>query len=162
MNLSNLQKIKTKGAKRIGRGPGSGKGKTATRGTKGQKAREKISIFHPHFEGGQRPIFKRLPYRKGKDNPKISKKPLIVNLGALNSLPKDQSVTIETLVKFGIVRKDDAQKFGVKILGDGDLKIPLIVNLPISKSATKKLEKAGGKVISEKKSEIIDKNENHN
>ena len=152
MNLSNLQKIKTKGAKRIGRGPGSGKGKTATRGTKGQKARENISIFHPHFEGGQRPIFKRLPYKRGKDNPKISKKPLIVNLEALNSLPKSQSVTIETLIKFGIVKKEDAQKFGVKILGDGDLKIPLMINLPTSKSATRKIEKVGGKVILEQNS----------
>ena len=150
MNLNNLPKIKTKSAKRVGRGQGSGKGKTAGRGTKGQKARGKISITHPHFEGGQRPIFKRLPYKRGKDNPKISKKPLVINLAALNILPNGQTVNLETLVKFGIVQKDDAQNFGVKILGDGDLKIPLIISLPISKSAGKKIEKAGGKVILEK------------
>lgn len=149
MNLNNLPTIKTKSAKRVGRGQGSGKGKTAGRGTKGQKARGKISITHPHFEGGQRSIFKRLPYKRGKDNPRISTKPLVINLAALNLLPKNQTVTIETLAKFGIVKKDDAQNLGVKILGAGDLKIPLIISLPISKSAGKKIEKAGGKVVSE-------------
>lgn len=140
-------KIVKKGKKRVGRGPGSGRGKTSTRGMKGQNARGKLPITHPHYEGGQRPLFKRLPYRRGKGNAKISKKPLVVNLKALSKLPENTTVTIEELTKHGIVAKVDAQVFGVKILGDGDIATALIINLPISKSAAAKIEKAGGKVI---------------
>lgn len=146
MKLSQLPKATKKSAKRVGRGIGSGRGKTAGRGTKGQKARGKLSITHPHFEGGQRSLFKRLPLRRGKGNPKISKKPIVVNLKALNILPKNSQVDIDLLVKSQIVGKDDAEKYGVKILGDGQLNIPLIINLPTSKSAAQKIQKAGGKV----------------
>lgn len=143
--------MKKRKSKRVGRGAGSGKGKTAGRGTKGQNARGKLSITHPHFEGGQRPLFKRLPYRKGKGNPRISKKPLIVNLEALSILPKNISlVDVETLIKFGIVDKNDAKLYGVKILGDGQLKAALTIKLKTSKSVASKIIKAGGKVISEK------------
>lgn len=147
MKLNTLPKIKTKSKKKVGRGPGSGRGKTAGRGTKGQNVRSPLSITHPHYEGGQRPLFKRLPYRRGKGNPKISKKPIIVNLKALNTLPKNTDVTIESLIKFGIVGRDDANTWGVKILGEGELVNPLIIRLPISKSASQKVEKVGGKVI---------------
>lgn len=140
-------KIVEKGKKRIGRGAGSGRGKTSTRGTKGQNARGKLPVTHPHFEGGQRPLFKRLPYRRGKGNAKISKKPLVVNLKALTKLPKNTTVTIDELTKYGIVNKQDAATFGVKILGDGDIATALVINLPISKSAAAKIEKSGGKVI---------------
>lgn len=149
MRLGTLPKITTKSAKRIGRGHGSGKGKTSGRGTKGQKARGKLPITHPHFEGGSRPLIKRLPIRRGKGNPKISKKPLVVNIEALNILPKSVSqISLETLIKFGIVDEGDAKIYGVKLLGDGHLDRPFIVNLPISKSAASKIEKSGGKVIS--------------
>jgi len=147
MKLNSFPKIKSRRSKRVGRGQGSGKGKTTGRGTKGQNARKKLPITHSHFEGGQRPLIKRLPYRRGKGNPKISKKPLIVNLNALNLLPKGQEVNLEALIKYGIVNSVDAKLYGVKILGDGDLKNPISVNLPISKSAAKKIEKFGGKVI---------------
>lgn len=146
MKLESLPKITQKRKKRIGRGQGSGKGKTGGRGTKGQNARGKLSITHSHFEGGQRPLFKRLPYKKGKGNSKISKKPLIVNLETLSILPKNTIVNLETLIKFSIVDKDDAKTYGVKILGEGKIAIPLIVKLPISKSAAQKIQKAGGKV----------------
>jgi len=146
MKLENLSKIAGENTKRIGRGPGSGKGKTAGRGTKGQKARGGLSIGHSHYEGGQRPLFKRLPYRRGKGNPKIEKKPIVVNLEALNLLPAGEKVNLETLVKFKIVEKKDAQIFGVKILGDGRLSKALTINLPISKSAAQKVQKAGGKI----------------
>src|SRR3990167_5085133 len=119
MKLSNIPRVKTKSAKRLGRGLGSGKGKTAGRGTKGQKARSKVAITHPHFEGGQRPLFKRLPYHRGKGNSKISKKPLVVKLEALNILPKSEVVNLESLIKYKIVDSDDANRFGVKILGAG-------------------------------------------
>ena len=62
-------------------------------------------------------------------------------------MPKNTAVTTESLVKFGIVNKDDAIIFGIKILGDGDIKIPLVIDLPISKSAAQKIQKAGGKVV---------------
>ena len=155
MKLENLKSLKTKKAKRVGRGPGSGKGKTAGRGTKGQNARNKLSITHPHFEGGQRPLIKRLPYKRGKGNKSVSKKPIAINLKTLNLLPKNSQVNLETLVKAGIVRKNDAASYGVQILGDGDLKIALNVTLPISKSAAKKIEKAGGKVLSQTKNKEV-------
>lgn len=146
MKLSQLPKANKKSAKRVGRGIGSGRGKTAGRGTKGQKARGKLPITHPHFEGGQRPLFKRLPLRRGKGNPKISQKPIVVNLKTLNILPKNSQVDLDLLVKSQIVTGDDAKTYGVKILGDGQLDIPLTIKLPTSKSAAKKIEKAGGKV----------------
>jgi large subunit ribosomal protein L15 len=146
MKLESLPKITQKTEKRIGRGQGSGKGKTGGRGTKGQNARSKLSITHSHFEGGQRPLFKRLPYKKGKGNSKISKKPLIVNLETLSILPKNTIVNLETLIKFSIVDKDDAKTYGVKILGEGKIAIPLTIKLPISKSAAQKIQKVGGKV----------------
>lgn len=150
MKLDKLPKLTTKKSKRIGRGPGTGKGKTSGRGTKGQNARSKLSVTHSHFEGGQRPIIKRLPYRRGKGNYKSASKPLIINLKVLNLLEKNQVVNIESLAKAGIVDKEDALLFGVKILGEGDLKSPLSVELPISKSAAQKVIKAGGKVTNTK------------
>ena len=147
MKLNRLPKITGKRNKRIARGAGSGKGKTGGRGTKGQKARGKLSISHPHFEGGQRSLIKRLPYKRGKDNPKISKKPLVINLEALNILPKGQIVSLESLVKFGIVKGDDAKHYGVKILGGGNLQNSLVIQLPISKKAAEKIIQKGGKVV---------------
>ena len=141
MKLENLQKIKNKTQKRIGRGPGSGRGKTSGRGTKGQKARGRITAVHPHFEGGQRPLFKRLPYRRGKGNRKISKKPLVVNLEALNILPANTQVDLETLIKYKIVNSNDAKIYGVKILGKGNLTKQLKITLPLSKSAAQKIAK---------------------
>lgn len=146
MKLNELTKIKTKGAKRIGRGPGSGKGKTSGKGTKGQNARGKLSLGHSHFEGGQRPLFKRLPYRRGKGNKSLSKKPLVVNLETLNKLPKGSIVDLDILIKHKLIKGSDARMFGVKILGNGDLQNSLTISLPISKSAAKKVEKAGGKI----------------
>lgn len=146
MKLNELTKIKTKGAKRVGRGPGSGRGKTAGRGQKGQNARGKIPITHSHYEGGQRPLFKRLPYKRGKGNRSLSKKPIAVSLEVLNILPKNSEVNLDLLIKNRIVDKNDAQKFGVKILGNGNLQNSLTIALPISKSAAQKVEKAGGKV----------------
>ncbi len=146
MKLDNLPKIKSKNAKRIGRGQGSGKGKTAGRGTKGQKARSKVSIFHPHYEGGQRPLFKRLPYRRGKGNAKMSTKPLVVALSAVNLIPKGETVNLNSLIKYKIVDKNDAEKYGIKILGDGDLKSPYNFEVKTSKRAAAKIEKVGGKI----------------
>ena len=150
MNLKNLPKMKAKSAKRIGRGPGSGKGKTSGRGQKGQNARGKLPITHSHFEGGQRPLIKRLPYRKGKGNRKVSKKPIVVNLKAINILPKGEIVTVDSLIKHKIVEKNDAKTYGVKILGEGTLSAAYKFNIRTSKSAAEKIKKAGGEIQTSK------------
>lgn len=153
MKLNSQPKLKTKSARRIGRGAGSGRGKTAGRGTKGQKARGKLSITHAHYEGGQRPLFKRLPYRRGKGNPKISRKPLVVNLKAINIIPKSENISLATLIKYNVVDAGDAKTYGVKILGDGKLEHAYsFVDLKTSKSAAEKIQKSGGKILNDQKS----------
>lgn len=143
MKLNNLEKTTTRKKKRIGMGHGSGKVKTAGRGTKGQKARGKIPLS---FEGGALPLIKRLPLRRGKGKNKVfRKKPIIVNVKFLNILKKDSVVDLELLIKEKIVDLKEAREYGVKILGDGDIKVPLTIKLPISKNAAEKIKKAGGK-----------------
>jgi len=145
MELSHLVKITKRSKKRVGRGYGSGKGKTAGRGTKGQKAHERVKT---NFEGGQIPLPKRLPLLRGKGrNVSFKTSSIIVNIKLLNYLPKDSVVDKDALVNSGLVDKDKADKFGIKILGDGELKNPNTVKLPSSRRAIKKIEKAGGKVI---------------
>ncbi|MBN9502753.1 MAG: 50S ribosomal protein L15 [Armatimonadetes bacterium 55-13] len=128
--------------RRVGRGIGSGMGKTATRGTKGQKARRQI---HPNFEGGQSPIFRRLPVKKGFRN--INHKEFaIVNLDDLEKLfNAGDEVTPESLEKTGIVTLN---KDGVKILAFGTLTKKLTVKAhKFSKSATEAITKNGGEAI---------------
>lgn len=146
MKESKLPKVKSKSAKRVGRGAGSGHGKTSGRGQKGQNARSKLSITHSHFEGGQRPLIKRLPYRRGKGNSPMSKKPYPINVGELSVFKSGAVVDIESLIKVDLVTKSRAYKTGVKILGVGEIKIPLTIKVQFSKSAKEKIEKAKGKV----------------
>ncbi len=132
----------TKRKRRIARGIGSGMGKTATRGTKGQKARRQI---HPNFEGGQTPIQRRLPVKKGFRN--INHKEFaIVNLDDLEKLfEKGDEVNPKTLIKTGII---SGIKDGVKILGFGTVSKKLKVSAhKFSKAAQDAIEKAGGEVI---------------
>lgn len=144
MDLSTLPKITVSKKKRLGRGYGSGKAKTAGRGTKGQRSKEKIKFG---FEGGQLPLIKRLPMRRGKDRFKsLKNKPLVINIKYLNLLPEKTTVSLEALIKYKLVKEDEARKFGVKILGDGELKNPLIIKLPCSHRAEEKIKKAGGTV----------------
>lgn len=144
MQLADAQQTKiARQSKRVGRGTSSGKGKTSSRGQKGQKARGKVRLG---FEGGQTPLFKRLPFRRGKGNAKISKKPIVVNLKVLNLLPANTKVTLDALIKAGIVEADSARVYGVKILGDGELTNPYTIALPISNKAKVKVEQAGGTV----------------
>lgn len=144
MALNNLTKTTSKSKKRLGQGHGSGRVKTAGRGTKGQKARNTVPSY---FEGGALPLTKRLPYLRGKGRNKSFRiVPIVVNLKYLESLSKNQVVDLEVLIKNRIVKEKDAREFGVKILGDGELKQPLTIKLPISKSAALKVEKAGGKI----------------
>lgn len=138
--------IKSRG-KRIGRGYGSGKGgHTVGRGQKGQKTRNKIGIL---FEGikMKKSLLKKIPLLRGKEKNKGRVKPLIIQLGKLNSLPANSTINLDLVVKEGWVEKEKALKFGVKILGDDKIEKKLTVSLPISKSAASIIEKAGGKVI---------------
>ncbi len=144
MRLSSLTKITKTKQKRLGQGHGSGRGKTAGRGTKGQKAKGKIPLS---FEGGALTLIKRLPFMRGKGKNKPFKKgPIIVNVKVLNLLKKGSIVDIKSLIENKIVDSEYAKKNGVKILGDGDLSVSLIVKLPVSKGAAKKILKVGGRV----------------
>jgi len=142
-----LPKVVQRRSKRVGRGYGSGKGgHTSGRGQKGQKSRGHIGIM---FEGLKikKSLLKKLPLMRGKDKFKAHPKPIIVKLSFLNLLPAKANVDIELLVKEGIVNGEDAKEVGVKILGGGELKKALNIKVPISRSAAKVVEKAGGKIV---------------
>lgn len=125
---------------RKGRGPGSGLGKTAGRGHKGQKARSGGGV-RPGFEGGQKPLIQRVP-KRGFFN-KWGKEIVEINVAALNNLDNGSVVTAETLKEAGIIK---SIKDGVKILGKGDLNKSLTVQVQgFSKSAAEKIAAAGGK-----------------
>ena len=129
--------------KRIGRGPGSGHGKTATRGHKGQKARAGGGKG-AGFEGGQMPLYRRLPKRGFR--PHGGKTVYeIVNLKSLETLPAGSVVDPESLVRIGLVRKSGSAR--VKILGQGDVTSALTVKAhAVSESAKAKIEARGGRV----------------
>ena len=146
MQIHTLPQTTKKGLRRLGRGHGSGRGKTSGRGTKGRKAHGDVPAT---FEGGALPLIKRLPMLRGKGkNPSQKKIAFPVNVGDLASLAPNSKVTIQLLLKKGIIGKE-AMKRGVKILGKGDLIIPLIIKLPVSKSAQTKIEQAKGSVVAE-------------
>ena len=143
MDLSNLKPAigSTKSRKRIGRGQGSGTGKTSGKGHKGQKARSGGSV-KPGFEGGQMPLQRRLPKRGF--TPLTRKEYALVNLRDLAQFEPESVVDVEALSKSGLVGQ---LKDGVKILGDGELGHALTVKAhKFSKSAVAKIEAAGGKV----------------
>jgi len=130
-----------KARKRVGRGPGSGVGKTAGRGTKGQNARSGGGV-RPGFEGGQTPIYRRLP-KRGFTNI-YRKEYAIVNIDALNVFDDGTVVTPEMLLEKRIARKLES---GLKILGQGKLDKKLTVKAhKFSQSAVNAIEKAGGSV----------------
>jgi large subunit ribosomal protein L15 len=131
----------TRGKKRLGRGVGSGLGKTAGRGQKGQYARSRG--FKPHFEGGQTPLQRRLP-KRGFTNPF----PTItaeVNVGDLESFAAGAKIDADALEQKGLVK---GRYDRIKVLGDGEITKAVTVSAhAFSKSAAKKIEKAGGKVL---------------
>lgn len=145
MNINSLPKITVKPSRRVGRGHGSGRGKTAGRGTKGLKAHGKVKL---HFEGGALPLTKRLPLHRGKGkNKSLQPKPIILNVSDLNVLPANTKVNLDTLIKHGILNPKKISVPFVKILGRGNLSVPLEVQVPVSGSARKKIEKAKGTVV---------------
>jgi large subunit ribosomal protein L15 len=130
-----------KNRKRVGRGIGSGHGRTSGRGHKGQKARSGGTIV-PGFEGGQMPLQRRLP-KRGFTNI-FRREVTVVNLRDLNRFDGSAVVDLEALKNAGLVRKAEG---GVKVLGKGDLAHPLTVKVDrVSKAAKEKIESAGGKV----------------
>ncbi len=143
LNLSNLSPHpgSRKQRKRIGRGPGSGHGKTASRGHKGYKARSGSSI-KPGFEGGQMPLQRRLP-KRGFTNI-FRKEYAIVNLQDLSGFEAGSKIDKAALVEAGLVKKSAEL---VKILGNGEISNALTVAVnKVSKSAQQKIEAAGGKI----------------
>ncbi len=143
MKLNELSPAKgsRKAPKRLGRGVGSGTGKTAGRGTKGYNSRSGGGV-RPGYEGGQMPLQRRLP-KRGFYN-KFRKKIAVVNIRDLSKFDKGSLVDIATLVEAGLVK---GKKNGVKLLGHGEIRHPIDVKVNhISKSAREKIEAAGGKV----------------
>jgi large subunit ribosomal protein L15 len=143
MDLSTLKPAPgaTKKRKRVGRGPGSGHGKTSTRGHKGQKARAGGSM-QPWAEGGQMPLHLRLPKRGFRNI--FKEEYQIVNLFALKDIPTDEPITVEVLKKHGKIKTVNKP---VKLLGQGDVETAMtIVVTACSKKAREKIETAGGKV----------------
>ena len=127
--------------KRVGRGPGSGLGKTSGRGQKGQNARSGGGV-RPGFEGGQLPLFRRLP-KRGFSNAKFKTVYAVINLSDLNKFEDGAIVTPEILKEMGILKN---QLNGVKILGNGKLEKKLTVKAhKFSESAKESIEKMGGK-----------------
>lgn len=141
MKLYELIKVKTGSKKRVGRGIASGKGKTAGRGTKGQKARGKIPLSFT----GNLPFYKKLPKARGLGNPKISPNPKVVSLSSLNTLPAKSIIDLEQLLKADIISPHEVKR-GVKILNIGEIQKALTVQVPVSKAARRKIEKSGGRV----------------
>src|SRR3990172_5141354 len=144
MRLEDLRPAKgsRKRKKRVGRGPGSGHGKTSTAGHKGQRARSGGGV-RPGFEGGQMPLHRRVP-KRGFKNP-FRREFAIVNVGDLARFPGGSVVDLDRLVEAGLIKKSDRSL--VKILGDGALQHGLHVKAhAFSGGAKTKIEGSGGRV----------------
>ena len=142
MKLHELAKnpeIKTR--KRVGRGPGSGLGKTSGRGQKGQKSRSGASI-KPWFQGGQTPLYRRIP-KRGFNNTRFTTRYATLNVSDLNRFKNGDVITPELLKEKGIIKKELS---GIKILGKGKLEKKLTVKAHrFTNSAITKIEELGGK-----------------
>lgn len=132
--------VKHKARKRLGRGQGSGTGKTAGRGHKGQRSR---SGDHPRlgFEGGQMPLYRRIP-KRGFTNARFKKHYTLINVAALDAFEAGSEVTLEAVLAAGLSRKTGDM---LKVLGDGELSKPLTIKAhKFSATAQSKIEAAGG------------------
>ncbi|MCX7928567.1 MAG: 50S ribosomal protein L15 [Patescibacteria group bacterium] len=148
--LYKLPKETAKKSKRIGRGVGSGKGgHTVGRGQKGQKSRRKVHVLFEGFKV-KKSFYKRLPFARGKGKLKPKEKPVVVSLSDLELMSNEKEINVDTLIKNKIVRKSQAIKRGVKILANGSITKKVTVALPVSASAKKKIEEAGGVVLEAK------------
>lgn len=141
MKLNELNKLpEAKRRKIVGRGPGSGMGKTSTRGENGQKSRSGASI-KSWFRGGESPIYRRIP-KRGFNNANFTVRYATINLSDLNRFNDGDVVTLELLKEMGIIKKELS---GLKVLGNGELekKITIKANR-FSTKAVSKIENAGG------------------
>ena len=141
MKLHELNSMPEKKKRKIvGRGPGSGMGKTSTRGENGQKSRSGASI-KPWFQGGQSPIYRRIP-KRGFNNAEFTTRYAIVNLSDLNRFNDGDVVTLELLKELGIIKKELS---GLKVLGNGELEKKLTIKANrFSSKAVSKIESVGG------------------
>ncbi len=143
MKLHELKKNEgaTFAKKRVGRGPGSGLGKTSGKGHKGQNARSGGGVS-PIFEGGQLPLYRRLP-KRGFSNAKFKVRYAAINVGDLNKFEEGTVVTPQLLKETGMIKK---QLDGVKVLGNGELTKKITIQAQrFSSSALEKIEKSGSK-----------------
>ena len=140
MKLNQLENLNTKARKRVGRGPGSGTGKTSGKGHKGQNARSGGGV-RPGFEGGQLPLFRRLS-KRGFNNYNFRTVYATVNVGDLERFEEGTTVTKELLIEVGLVKKE---LDGIKVLGNGELTKKLTVKADkFSSTAKAKIENVGG------------------
>ncbi|MBQ2872731.1 MAG: 50S ribosomal protein L15 [Bacilli bacterium] len=140
MKLNELQNLNAKTRKRVGRGAGSGLGKTSGKGHKGQNARSGGGV-RPGFEGGQLPLFRRLS-KRGFNNYNFRTVYATVNVGDLERFEEGTTVTKELLIEVGLVKKE---LDGIKILGNGELTKKLTVKAnKFSSTAKTKIENVGG------------------
>ena len=145
MNIQSLKPAQNSrfSQKRLGRGIGSGLGKTSGKGHKGQNARSGGGV-RVGFEGGQMPLIRKLP-RRGFNNANFKKQYSIVNLAVLNKFDENAVVDSNALIEKGILSK--VEEYGVKILGNGKLEKALTIKAnKFSESAVKKIKKAGGTI----------------
>ncbi len=149
-NLNTTSRVKIK-KMRVGRGIGSGKGKTSGRGVKGQKSRSGVAI--KSFEGGQMPLYRRLPKRGF--NPLKKAKIAILNLEKIQKFIENKKINQDSLIDIEVLKKANIinKSYGkIKILGTGDIKNKINLNVDfISESAKKKLEKVGGTIVIKQK-----------
>ena len=140
MKLNELENLNATARKRVGRGPGSGTGKTSGKGHKGQNARSGGGV-RPGFEGGQLPLFRRLS-KRGFNNYNFRTVYATVNVGDLERFEEGTTVTKELLVEVGLVKKE---LDGIKVLGNGELTKKLTVKAnKFSSTAKAKIENVGG------------------
>ena len=141
MKLAKRPKLKKTSQKRLGRGYGSGKGgHTSGRGQKGQKSRGKMPLL---FEGtkSRKSLIRRTPFLRGKLRNKANmNKPLIVNLNNLDVFSSGETVSVASLLKNKLLDANDALKYGVKLLGGGNISKKLKIEIPCSSSAAKKIK----------------------
>ncbi|MGI6329315.1 MAG: 50S ribosomal protein L15 [Bacilli bacterium] len=143
MKLHELNKVnKTQDRKRLGRGSSSGFGKTSGKGHKGQKARSGGGVRRG-FEGGQTPLFRRIP-KRGFNNYNFKTWYSIINIEDLNQFEENTEITLELLKEIGLIKQGRNR---LKVLGQGELHKPLVVYAhKFSKQAEEKIKKVGGKV----------------
>ena len=140
MKLNELENLNATARKRVGRGPGSGTGKTSGKGHKGQNARSGGGV-RPGFEGGQLPLFRRLS-KRGFNNYNFRTVYATVNVGDLERFEEGTTVTKELLIEAGLVKKE---LDGIKVLGNGELTKKLTVKADkFSSTAKAKIENVGG------------------